>query len=76
MATSVRERQPRNWLWWLVAGLVVALLVIGAYTLATRAQRADLPGPADLSVEVPRPPAPPTLPETPNLPPAPLPAPR
>jgi hypothetical protein len=72
MATSSRE-QPRNWVWWLVGGLVVALVVIGAYMFAMRAQRADLPRPADLSVQMP---TPSSLPDAPNLPPAPVPAPR
>lgn len=72
MATSSRE-QPRNWMWWLIGGLVAALLVLGAYTFATRAQQADLPRPANLAVELP---APSSLPQAPNLPPAPVPAPR
>jgi len=72
MATTSRE-QPRNWVWWLVGGLVVALVVIAAYVFATRTQRADLPRTPDLSVELP---APSRLPEAPNLPPAPVPAPR
>lgn len=72
MATSSREH-PRSWIWWLVGGLVVALVVIGAYMFATRVQRADLPRPADMSVELP---TPSTVPDAPNLPPAPVPAPR
>lgn len=72
MATSSRE-QPRNWMWWLVGGLIAALVVIGAYMFATRTQRADLPRPADLSVQLP---TPPSVPDAPNLPPAPVPAPR
>lgn len=71
MAASSRE-QPRNWIWWLVGGLVAALLVIGAYTFATRAQRPDLP-PASLSVQLP---TPSSVPGAPNLPPPPVPAPR
>lgn len=72
MAASSGE-PSRNWLFWLVGGLVVAAAVIGAYVFATRAQKADLPRASDLAVELP---TPPTLPQAPNLPPAPLPTPR
>jgi hypothetical protein len=74
MAAGARERS-KNWVVWAIAGIVVALLVIGAYQFSQRAQRADLPRPADL-VDVTPPALPPTLPDAPNLPPAPIPAPR
>ena len=72
MATSSRE-QPRNWTWWVIGGVIVAAVVIAAYMFATRAQRADLPRPTDMSVELP---TPSSIPDAPNLPPVPAPGPR
>ena len=72
MAQAARER-PRSWLIWVIAGVVVALLVIGIYQFTRQAQQVDLPRPAEVALEVP---TPPTLPDAPNLPAAPIPAPR
>lgn len=71
MAADTRER-PRNWLVWVIAGVVVALAVIVVYQLTQRAQQADLPRPPEVTLS---PPGAPHVP-APNLPAAPVPAPR
>lgn len=66
------SKNSRSWVVYALAGLVVALAVIVAYVLATRAQAPDTP--QGIGVEL----VPPTpnLPDAPNLPGPPSPTPQ
>lgn len=69
---AVQSNKSRSWIPYALGGLVVALLVIAAYVLATRAQQSDLP--QGVAVELV--PTTPKLPEVPRLPGPPSPTPQ
>lgn len=69
---AAQSRNSRSWIPYAVGGLVLALLVIVAYVLATRAQQPDLP--QGVAVELV--PQAPKLPDVPTLPGPPSPTPQ